>query len=241
MQAFSRELFRSIYDLVYPPLCIYCSQTIVGDSKLFCLECLGLLDLIDPATRCPSCFSMDFCLDLKVCGPCKNRPHVLSGLAAAFDYAGPAACLVRMLKYADQSYLAKGAGAFMAAQFTRLEWPIPDVIVPVPIAFTHLLERGYNQSLLLAQSLSGILNRPVNEALYRKSGDFSQAGLARKQRLSLEGKSFIQKKTGILQDKIVLLVDDVMTTGTTLERCGEALQGDCPKSIYALTVCRAIK
>lgn len=241
MRAFTRKLYKSLCDLVFPPLCLYCSQVITGDSKIFCIDCLNLLELIDPAIRCPYCFSMDFSPERKVCGACRTKTHALSGIAAAFDYVGPAACLVRSLKYADQSYLAKGAGAFMAAQLTRLEWPLPDVIVPVPIAFTHLLERGYNQSLLLAESVSEVLGCPVQEVLGRKSGDYSQAGLGRKQRMRLEGGAFVLKKGCLLQDKIVLLIDDVMTTGSTLTRCAEVLHAECPKSIYALTVCRAIK
>lgn len=176
-----------------------------------------------------------------MCSVCLRRRPVFDGLAAAFDYAGPAASLIRKLKYSDQPYLAKGCGAYLAAQVLRLEWPIPDAIVPVPLSLSHWFERGYNQSALMAETLSEILKSSVCHALKRKSGDYSQAGLSRQQRVQLDG-STIQLKQGLsLQDKHILLVDDVTTTGSTLRKCAEALLEASPSSIYGITVCRAVK
>lgn len=103
----------------------------------------------------------------------------------------------------------------------------------------RLLERGYNQSRLLAQALGKILDRPVLDVLGRRSGDFCQAGLSYQQRMKLGSDAFYLKKMPTLRDKTILLADDVMTTGSSLQRCGEALQGLYPEHIYALTVCRA--
>lgn len=138
-------------------------------------------------------------------------------------------------------HLAKGASAYLTAQFLLLDWPLPDVIVPVPISFTRWFQRGYNQSFLLASGLGEMINRPVQEALLRKSGDFSQAGLNHRQRISLSGETILMKKHQGLQDKCILLIDDVMTTGTTMHKCAEALSEECPGRIYGLTLCHAIK
>ena len=232
---------KAFFNLVYPPLCLYCKETVQTEEHLLCFSCLTLLQLIDPSERCPYCFSSQFCIEKRLCPECIRKPPILNGIAGAFDYAGPAACLIRKLKYADLPYLANGCGAYLAAQFLQLGWPMPDLLIPVPIATTHWIERGYNQSLLLAQSLSKILNRPVQEALIRKSGDYSQAGLSRQQRLELESNLFFLKKSQQLADKNILLIDDVMTTGSTLRKCAEILQEECPSTIYGLTVCRAIK
>lgn len=232
---------KAFVNLVYPPLCLHCKGGMQQDSNLLCNECLAFLELINPSERCPYCFSIDFCPERRVCADCIRRPPILNGIAAAFDYFGPASTLVRKLKYGDLPYLAKGCGAYLAAQFLCLEWPMPDVIVPMPIAFSHWLERGYNQSLLLAQSLAAILHCPVQEALVRESGDYSQAGLTRQQRIQLDGACFRLKPNLQLRDKSVLLIDDVMTTGSTLRKCAEVLLEDQPESIYGLTFCRAIK
>lgn len=199
------------------------------------------MELIEPLERCPYCFSADFVPEKLICLNCIKSPPLLNGVATAFEYAGPAACLIRRLKYSDQSYLAKGLGAYLAAQFLHLNWPMPDFLIPVPIAFTHWIDRGYNQSELLAYSMADLLKCPVKNALKRKSGDYSQAGLSRKQRMQLDGALIYLKKDQQLQDKCLLLVDDVMTTGSTLRKCAEALMEDCPSSIYGMSVCRALK
>ena len=75
--------------------------------------------------------------------------------------------------------------AFLVAQLDRLGWPMPDAIIPVPLSFGRWLERGYNQSALLADEMGALLQCPVWNALKRKSGDFSQAALSLEQRKAL--------------------------------------------------------
>ena len=126
----------------------------------------------------------------------------------------------------------------MAVQFLSLDWPIPDFVIPMPMSRLRKIERGYNQSELLAESLAQLIHRPICKGLKRKSGDFSQAGLDHSQRLNLKNDSFFVKNGEQLYDKIVLLVDDVMTTGSSLNCCAEALIPAFPQEIYALTFCR---
>lgn len=236
-----KNVGRSFLNLVYPPLCLHCRELLGTEDPLFCSSCLQLLTPIEPAERCPCCFSCEFNPEIeRVCHRCRIQQTFLKSIGAVFDYEGPAGSLVRQMKYGGQFYLAKGAGAFLAMQFLRLDWPLPDLIVPMPISFLRRVERGYNQSLLLAQSLGKILNRPVDSVLKRRSGDFSQAGLSHEQRLQLSHQSFSCQKGLKLYDKTILLVDDVMTTGSSLRSCAEALVSACPNDIYALTLCRAI-
>ncbi|MBA3238248.1 MAG: ComF family protein [Parachlamydiaceae bacterium] len=232
---------RSFKDLLFPPRCIHCRETIYEEFAHLCAECTRQLQLIDPKERCPCCFTQDYCTESKRCFCCKPEELSVDRLGAAFDYMGPAASIVRKLKYGNQPYLAKGAGAFLVAQFFQLQWPLPDLIVPVPISFTHWLERGYNQSELLAESTSQFLRIPMESTLIRKSGDYSQAGMDRKQRKILTKDTLLLKKGHQLHDKRILLIDDVMTTGSTLQRCAEVLYEGCPAEVYALTFCRAIK
>lgn len=161
-------------------------------------------------------------------------------MASAFDYDGPAASLIKRLKYSNQPYLANGMAGFLVTQFDRLQWPIPDALIPVPISFTHRMERGYNQSALLAKEMGALLKRPVWDILRRQSGDYSQAALNFDQRRGLEVKNFKMKLNCPLEGKMLLVVDDVMTSGSTLRRCAEVLQEQHPGSLYALTFCRTI-
>lgn len=145
------------------------------------------------------------------------------------------------MKYGDQPHLAKGAGAFLAMQFIQLQWPIPDLVIPVPMSFTHWFDRGYNQSELLARQFAQIIGVPCQNGLKRHSGDYSQAGLTLTQRKELNSERFCLRENQNLTDKTILLVDDVMTSGSTLRKCAEVLFEMYPQSIYALTFCRALK
>jgi competence protein ComFC len=236
-----RRCSETLLNILFPPLCVHCNLLLDESSKIFCRDCLTLVNLIDPLERCPYCFSADYHPELRVCEECQKRAPVLDRVASAFDYIGPAATMLKLFKYGQQKYLAKGCSAYLAAQFSRLDWPMPDVIVPVPIAFNHWVQRGYNQCELLADNVGEILDRPVVHALRRKSGDYSQAGLSRSQRFQLIGNTFELKGGYSFHDKTILLIDDVLTTGTTLKKCAEILFEAYPSRVYALTLCRAIK
>lgn len=162
-------------------------------------------------------------------------------VAAACEYQGPAATMIRLMKYGDQPELAEAAAAFLAMQWIQLDWPSPDYIVPVPCSWLRRFERGYNQAELIAGALGKLINAPVNLSLRRSIGDYSQAGLSREQRLQQPLKSFHLQNCSELEDKIILLVDDVMTTGRTLNVCAEALHEAFPRDIYGMTFCRAVE
>lgn len=233
-----QQFWRSIVSLIYPPLCLHCEMMMHDDQHLFCEGCQELLDPINPAERCPYCFHV-LLSEQRVCSECFKKP-VFNRMASVFDYVGPAATLVKKLKYGDQPYLAKGAGGYLVTQWLQLDWPKPDVIIPVPSSFTRLLERGYNQSELLAQQVSMIIDVPMQNILIRRSGDYSQTALHWSQRKQLSGSNILLKEKHGIEDKCVLLIDDVMTTGSTMRRCAETLLEGCPNQIYGLTVCRAI-
>ena len=235
-----KQLKHSFLHLVFPSYCLHCEELTSHDQSFLCSSCLTLLELIDPDQRCSACFGQKDPSLGRRCTDCLKEYSIFKGVGAAFDYIGPAASLIKKLKYANQPYLAEGAGAFLVAQWDRLNWPVPDVIIPVPLSFTHWVNRGYNQSALLAEHMSLLLNVPVWDALYRKSGDFSQAALSLSQRKSLGSDRFLLKKNYCLEDKVILLLDDVMTSGSTLKRCAEVLAEGYPTSLYALVFSRAL-
>lgn len=235
------QLGTSFMDLVYPPFCLHCEDCLYDSSGFFCSHCVQQLELLDHKERCPFCFTAEFNRQHEACcGVCRRQQRLLDGMAASFEYEGPAATLVKRLKYGGLPYLSKGAAAFLVAQFVRLQWPFPDYIVPVPMDTLKRLDRGYNQSALLAEAFAKMVDRPVMPVLKRAKGSFSQAGLSYKQRMQMASETFCAKETALFRDKCILLIDDVTTTGSTLRCCAEALHGLHPKFIYALSVCRAL-
>lgn len=234
-----QSIVKAFIHLAYPPLCLHCGEGLSNPDPLFCENCAAMLEMIRAEDRCHFCFALVENVQPPICAKCKQTPSLFTRMGSAFDYMGPASTLVSKLKYSNMPYLAKGMGAYMAAQIVLLNWPLPDVIIPAPIMKTHLFVRGYNQSELLAHSLAAILGCPVQKALSRRSGDYSQAGLSKSQRLQL-GNSIQLKPHQNLHDKCILLIDDVLTTGSTMKKCAQALMEDYPRNIYGLTFSRAM-
>lgn len=233
-------MISHLLNFLYPPCCLHCDALIDEKKAFLCPSCFSLLSLINPIRRCNSCFNDGLLDGQLICQICEKNPPPWEFGASAFDYEGPAASLIIAMKYGNCSYLAKGLSGFMAAQFLSLNWPLPDLLIPVPVSFSRFMERGYNQSYLLAKGLGKILGKPVRNVLTRRSGDYSQAALPFKEREQLSHIAFSLKKTKALQGKRILLIDDVITTTSTLRACSEALLEGLPGEIYALTLCRSV-
>lgn len=235
------QLGKSFVDFIYPPICLHCNETLEAGHLLFCLYCSQQLEMIDATLRCPFCFSSDINRDTQTCcGPCEGKPRIIQRMASVFDYEGASSTLIKHLKYGGKSYLANGGGAYLAAQFFALDWPMPDLIIPMPMSRLRKWERGYNQSELLATTCAKLIGCGISHSLKRKGGDFSQAGLDHQQRIKLSSDSFFVADKEALYNKSILLIDDVMTTGTSLNCCADALMAAFPKSIHALTLCRTL-
>lgn len=217
LSAMFRSVGRSFLDLLYPPVCIHCQESLgPGQERLLCRQCLHALVLIDPEERCPFCFSEKELAKLAACLECRRHPPKWDGFAFACDYMGPARTLLNSITSGDRPYLADGAGAMIAAQFVRLEWPFPDFIIPIPIIFWRSLELGFHPNLLLAKSVGSILDRPVENVLRIKNGA-------------------VHVKQSLAKDKTILLISDLMTSKNYMKDCAEVLACERPRALYGMT------
>lgn len=224
--------------LTYPPKCLHCKTPHLAAGLHLCEGCVSLLSLLEAQHRCRHCF-VETGVNSPLCHKCRHSPSFLKSVACACEYQGPIQTLLCNLKYGSQAFLAKSLAALMTAQFVQLEWEIPDLIVPVPISWMRKLDRGFNQCELLAQEMGKFLECPVRPLLKRTAGDWSQAGLSHSQREDLSPKSFLLTSHEPLYGKTILLIDDVLTTGTTLHHCAETLAHAYPTKIYGLTLAKA--
>lgn len=232
-----KRLWNSFCDLCWPPSCFHCQENAIHRDHLLCESCAQQMEMLDLDYRCKRCFSIkDPALP---CFECLQSRSPFCAIASVFDYEGPASTLVKQLKYGHYAFLAEAMGAYLTLQAMKLNWPIPDYIIPTPLSALKLLSRGFNQSEQLAISMTKSLKSEVFLALGRCSGDYSQAGLSRDHRMLLNKKSFVLLDAQKIQNKIIYLIDDVLTTGQTLQVCGEVLQQASPKAIYGLTFCKA--
>lgn len=222
---------ESLCSLVFPTMCIHCREELTGSLKLLCATCLTQLELIDPTVRCPICFT-------EGCICAKTGPRSYKRLGCCFEYEGPQKSLLIALKYQDRPYLAKSLSSFMLLQLHKLNWQLPDVITYIPQSFLRSSLRGYNQSALLAEHLGQLLQIPVVSLLKRTSFSLSQTLLPKEERKRLSPDIFICKGKHTLQKKRILLIDDVLTTGQTVECASQALQEQTAAAIDVLTLMR---
>lgn len=177
-----------------------------------------------------------------LCGECmRTRPSYARG-RSAFRYDEHSKSLIIQLKYHDQTQLAPIYSSWLVKTGKELI-TASDVIVPVPLHYLRFVGRRYNQSALLTQALAkqtGLLHLP--DALKRTRRTPPQAGLTRAQRLdNVKGAFAIHpKRKEAVKGKSVLLVDDVMTTGATLNQCTNALLKAGATSVNVLTLARTV-
>jgi ComF family protein len=225
-----------ILDWIFPPLCIHCSSQTKSSKFPFCQTCFGTLEKICPQERCAWCFSekeegSPFCRN------CRDYPLGLKGVAAVFEHFGTSSSLLKEWKICHRPDLAKGLAAWLALQFTELNWPIPELIVPIPQTLLRTMTLGFNPPYLLAQELGEIIDVPVHMLLKKKWGHPPQARLLWEHRKQLSYRAFEWKCKQDISDKTILLVDDVIGTGATLKAAALRLREGFPKAVYGLALC----
>lgn len=221
-----------ILDLLFPPKCMGCGCW----GSWLCDECVSKIRFIEK----PFCFSCGAPLEeWGVCQLCAREPHFLEGIVSVAYFEGPIQKAVHFIKYRGRTAAVSTLARLMASRL--LCSPIrADGIIPVPLHPSRLQERGYNQAALLAASIGKYLGIPLLEgALERTRYTRPQVGLsAQERRENVRGafKANPYKVAG----KDLIVVDDVCTTGATLEECGFALKEAGARRVWGLTLARAL-
>ncbi len=226
-------------DLLFPPRCVACGRL----GAWLCAECQGEIEIIPPSA-CRFCalpLPAPGSGDADTCPRCRTREQVLDGLAAYAFHNGPLRRAVHELKYNGLRSLARPLGRLMADRWPQLRpagQPF-DAIVPVPLHRRRERERGYNQAALLARELGRHLQLPVVEhVLIRSRATARQTDLdAAQRRANVQG-AFACRNAG-LSGQAILLIDDVCTTGSTLEAAGSALKAAGVAAVWGYTLTRA--
>ena len=165
------------------------------------------------------------------------RGGVIEGAAYGYRYGGPAAGMVRNLKYRGVRLLAEPMGRAMASAFSALQPLEIDGVVPVPMHPKRRRDRGYNHAALLAAQVAGQLDLPLLDVLSRTRDTRQQARLSDAERMSNLENAFAL--AGDVADKALLLVDDVCTTGATANACAKALLDGGARRVWLLCYAEA--
>lgn len=215
--------------LVYPPLCVSCGVQRPLDNHIFCLDCLHELPETGYHLHAHNPFVSHF----------RGRIDVKAGAAFLFfSRGGGTQRLLHQIKYNNHADLIALIGRWYGRQLVQHElWDDIDVVVPVPLHWKKQRKRGYNQSAVFGEGIAEVLNIPCAKyALKRMTHNDSLTGMKRFQRVETIGSSYILSYPRAVKNKHVLLVDDVLTTGATLEACGLALLAAPVASVSMVTI-----
>ncbi|NKB45272.1 MAG: ComF family protein [Alphaproteobacteria bacterium] len=236
-----KALGRRGLDAVMPPRCLKCG-VVVADPGALCAMCFDEVTFITPpyCARCGIPFVDVYTnvVDTAVCGACAKRSPSFDRARAVYVYDEKSRPLITRFKHADRTDFTPALGRWMVRAGAELLGGA-DLIVPVPLHRWRLLTRTYNQSALLARWVSRHSCVPANyNALHRTKRTPSQGGLSAVGRRRNVARAFTVKDAATVAGKQIVLIDDVLTTGATLDACASALRHAGAVGVDALVVGR---
>ena len=246
LRVFSTALWKGIQwctargvEALYPPFCTLCAAATPSGSHL-CAPCSAAIRSPQGA-RCQQCsrvFSGETTLPGR-CADCTEAGWAFECAVAPLAASGPVREVIHQFKYEQKVYLAPTLSEWMVPglEDSRLRSPPVDALVPVPLFSARQRQRGFNQARLLAIELGRIRALPVLDALKRVRDTGTQTRLGRTQRMSNLRGAF-QCRSDVVQGAHLVLVDDVLTTGATLDACARVLLESGAASVRALAVAR---
>lgn len=233
----ARDICSGLLDLIYPPHCLVCGRD--GDDYL-CAECIEKIDTIE-APYCRKCGipggPEDFyCLD------CRIREYEFEQACSAGTYDGVLRQAIHALKYDLHLVMAAPLADVMARCFYRTYFARRvDLVIPVPIHRSRMVDRGFNQSAELARRFCAGVGLPIEaNILVKRRRTKHQVDLPQDQRaVNVEGVFAIRDRAKVA-GKRILLVDDVFTTGSTINEAAKTLRAAGASEILAYTLARSL-
>lgn len=237
------KMGQKTLDFILPPLCLQCHTLVLQQGGL-CASCWQKISFISKPF-CKSCgFPFDLPLELEsICGPCAREKPPFTRARAAVYYNEISKPLILRFKHGDALHMTPlfTEWLYQAGQdlFEQAEY-----IAPIPLHWSRLVYRGYNQAAILSHKLSKktkITHAP--DLLKRKKRTPSQGTLTAKERDKNVSNAFkLNKKYDqFVRDKHILLIDDVLTSGATVQACAKVLKKSGAKQVDILTLARVIK
>ncbi|MDD5349882.1 MAG: ComF family protein [Chthoniobacteraceae bacterium] len=236
-----RRAGTAVLDLLYPPHCAICRAATPSGEHL-CAACRAQAPALK-GTLCAVC-STPFSGQISgpfVCSSCLERHFAFTCAVSRYRSAGPVRELVHRLKYQRAVHLRGVLAGWLAEALgdPRLQDPPPDRLVPVPLHPARQRERGFNQARLLAETLSRRSGIPLSDCLRRVRFTPSQTRLDRKERMENLRDAFQLRQNCPVRNLHLLLIDDVLTTGSTVDACARVLREAGAASVRVATVARA--
>ena len=229
-------LFEPIIDYIFPPTCLACGEFTLK-SHSFCSKCWSEFNFI-AKPYCKDC-GMQFELpvfDAMSCGKCIKHPPAYDYARSLLKFDKNSKKIIHSFKYHDKIELSTLFSRLLYKTYNEQISHV-DYVIPVPMHRFKRLLRMYNQADLLCIALAKLMNKPrIPDILIKTRWTKSQVYLTRRARKENLRSSIRLNPKYNIKGKTILLVDDVMTTGTTLDYCSKLLKKGGAKAVIALTV-----
>jgi len=234
------NLINTLGELFYPSNCVGCGHP-QDPGILLCPDCRAT----SPRIRAPFCRCCSRPFDGLiegefVCPNCEDRTPAFDCVVSSYHAEGVLRDLIHRFKYGRQYYLRRLLAEYLAEamQDVRIQASLIHCFVPVPLHPTRLRERGFNQAEALAETLSKRTRLPVLRGLERRRYTNTQTRFDRVERMQNLRDAFALRENSDVRGKHLVLVDDVLTTGSTLHECALVLRAAGAESVRAITVAR---
>jgi ComF family protein len=236
-----------IFDLIFPRICSFCN-TPSGES-IICDVCLSNIRLISGRKMCSSCGlpfgSFDSIKDIShdehFCGKCLTGRYYFNRARSVAVYEGWLREILHKFKYHGKLSLGRVLSRILVEHYPK-DLDDIDLIVTVPLHISKLRKREFNQSVVMAKDLAKPLRVPFNPLALKKVKDTKpqyEMGNESERRKNVRGAFIIEEASGV-SGKSILLLDDVFTTGSTLNECTRVLLKSGVKKVQVLTLMRTI-
>ena len=238
------EVLHDLSAVIFPPQCLGCAEIIdQGDGRIFCPSCESRIHFIT-GSICHICGTTfpDSPADNHLCGEClEKKPH-FSHARAIFSYEDVILNSIHQFKYKNDISTGEMLASFMADfSFPDIDFSDYSLMMPVPLHIKRLRERGFNQSLILARAIGRKKHIPVNFSLLKRHKyTLTQTGYHKQERKQNIRGAFEVTDSKKITGSNILLIDDVYTTGATVNECAKILMKAGAQKVSVLTLARVL-
>lgn len=228
---------ETFLNVLFPRRCPVCGEITSPAGSLICPSCFLKLSFVKTPV-CKKCGKEIVDETMEYCGDCMGHRHAFESGVALLNYDETARTVMAQIKYKNKREYLDFFGAAMAKRYERtVERMAVEAIVPVPVHPSRRRARGFNQAEVLAEVLGKKLGIPVKpEMLIREKRTRPQKELTAAERLKNLSGAFSARE-GIHGIRRVLLVDDIYTTGSTIEACARVLRNAGVEKVYFAVIC----
>lgn len=249
-------IWQAIIRLMLPAFCISCTKVLSLTENALCSGCLRIL----PSLKAPLCKTCSrplapfgqaavrravgaapYGINQARCRICRNTHSHVSRVRAAVPFDEQHRPIIHEFKFRKHRWILRAYERTIRRTLKQTSFQNCDIVVPIPISRKRRIEREFNQAEDLACVVARSLRLPVaSRVLGRKTGARPQSALKRKERLANVKKQFYVKRKNEIEGRSILLVDDIYTTGATINECADQLRRAGARDVSAFVLARAV-